>query len=135
MYFPQTFSLIFHGLHNIDLQTITAPLNLQNGSFLKPFKKRATRVLSDLRHTAITSCFKSDKTMLVFSHQKIARDTFFYLLKQKALSQCLDRAIKAVGKLAKHSAIVSFFTPFLQHQVLTISNNIKYQVLTITLCT
>ena len=81
--FPQNFSLIFYGLHNIDLQTITTPLNLQNGSFLKPFKKRATRVLSNLRH----------------------------------------------------SAIVSFFTPFLQHQVLTISNNIKYQVLTITLCT
>ena len=35
---------------------ITAPLNLWNGSYLKPFKTLATRVLSGLKHCC--SCFK-----------------------------------------------------------------------------
>ena len=51
----------FYSLENVDLQN-----NYAIGrSFLKPFKKLATGVLSDLNQSAIASCFKSDKTQLL----------------------------------------------------------------------
>ena len=37
---------------------------MKNLSFLKLIEKFAERVLSDLKHSAIASCFKSDKTLL-----------------------------------------------------------------------
>ena len=33
--------------------------------FLKPFNKLAVRVLSGMKHSAIASCFKPDKTFLL----------------------------------------------------------------------
>ena len=40
-------------------------MNLRNGSFLKSFNKLAVRVLSGIKHSAIASCFKPDKTLLL----------------------------------------------------------------------
>ena len=41
---------------------IATPLN---GSFFKPFKKLAARVLSDLKHSVIAWCFKLNKILLL----------------------------------------------------------------------
>ena len=44
---------------------IFTSINLRNGSFLKLFNKLAVRALSGIKHSAIASCFISDKTLLL----------------------------------------------------------------------
>ena len=51
--------------HTRSIFKIFMSMNLRNGSFLKPFNKLAVRVLSGIKHSAITSCFKPDKTLLL----------------------------------------------------------------------
>ena len=48
--------------HTRSIFKMFTSMNLRNGSFLKPFNKLAVRVLSGLKHSAIASCFKPDKT-------------------------------------------------------------------------
>ena len=42
--------------HTRSIFKIFTSMNLQNGSFLKPFNKLAVRVLSGIKHSAIASC-------------------------------------------------------------------------------
>ena len=39
-------------------------MNLQNGSFLKPYNKLAVRVLSGIKNSAIASCFYDPASLL-----------------------------------------------------------------------
>ena len=41
------------------------PMNLRNGSFFKLLNKLVVRALSDLKHSASTLCFISDKALLL----------------------------------------------------------------------
>ena len=50
--------LIFFGLENI-IYKLSSPISVSWSSFLKTFKKFAARALSNLKHSAIASCFKS----------------------------------------------------------------------------
>ena len=52
--------------HTMSIFKSFTSMNLRNGSFLqKPFNKLAVRVLSGIKHSAISSCFKPDKTLLL----------------------------------------------------------------------
>ena len=57
--------LLYFTAHTRSIIKIFTSMNLRNGSFLKPFNKLAIRVLSSIKHLAIASCFKPDKTLLL----------------------------------------------------------------------
>ena len=57
---PLPFSIYFlldFTAHTRSIFKIFTSMNLRNGLFLKPFNKLAVRVLSGIKHSAITSCF------------------------------------------------------------------------------
>ena len=50
--------------HARSIFKIFTSMNLQNGSFLKPYNKLAVRVLSGIKNSAIASCFYDPASLL-----------------------------------------------------------------------